>query len=250
MRRDVPGDRPTPAGRPPGAPATRRRARPRRAAALVVGLVLTGSLAACGAGSQAVAPSATPTAASAPAAPTPTPPPPGPAVPDVPVVDASLGASAPSAAAPLRLAVPDLDIDMAVDPVGVVEDGTMEIPEDADRAGWYRFGPAPADPEGATVVAAHVDSWTTGIGPFSRLRDVRPGARIEVTTADGVVHAYTVRDVTQVPKQDAPVAQWFDRTGAPRLVLVTCGGTFDRGIGHYSDNVAVTADPVAGTEGG
>ena len=59
---------------------------------------------------------------------------------------------------PVRLVVPDVGIDMAVDPVGVRDDGEMEIPEDADRAGWYRFGPAPADPAGATVVAAHVDS--------------------------------------------------------------------------------------------
>ena len=57
---------------------------------------------------------------------------------------------------------------MAVDPVGVRDDGEMEIPEDADRAGWYQFGPAPADPAGATVIAAHVDSVQTGIGQFAR----------------------------------------------------------------------------------
>ncbi|WP_203675996.1 class F sortase, partial [Cellulomonas phragmiteti] len=180
----------------------------------------------------------------------PTPPPPGPAVPDVPVVDASLGSQPADAPAPVRVVVADLGIDMPIDPVGVENDGTMEIPEDAGRAGWYRFGPAPATPEGATVVAAHVDSWTTGVGPFSRLRDVAPGARVEVTTEDGVVHAYVVREVTQVPKDDAPVEQWFDRSGAPRIVLVTCGGAFDREVGHYADNVAVTADPVVDAAGG
>ena len=177
---------------------------------------------------------------------------PAPAGPQVPVQDAALGAQppAPAVPAPTRLSVPDLGIDMPVDAVGVEDDGSMEIPEDAGRAGWYRFGPAPATPEGATVVAAHVDSWSTGIGPFSRLRDVRPGARVEVTTADGTVHAYVVREVAQIPKQDAPVEQWFDRTGAPRLVLVTCGGAFDREVGHYADNVAVTAEPAPAAPAG
>lgn len=241
MLRDVPGDRPTPAGRASGtARARRRHVLPRHVAALAALAVLT----ACGSPTTAspAVTSAAPTPAATSTAPTPAAAP----VPDVPLQDAALGAQPAVAAAPAptRVTVPDLGIDMPVDPVGVEDDGTMEIPQDADRAGWYRFGPAPADPEGATVVAAHVDSWTTGVGPFSLLRDVAVGARVELTTADGTVHAYTVQEVVQVPKGDAPVERWFDRSGAPRIVLVTCGGAFDREVGHYSDNVAVTAVPV------
>ncbi|WP_235521058.1 class F sortase [Cellulomonas sp. Leaf395] len=185
------------------------------------------------------------------AAPRPTPAPPSvpsvSSIPSVPVVDATLGAAQTSATPPpVRLAVPDVGIDMAVDPVGVRDDGEMEIPEDADRAGWYRFGPAPADPAGATVVAAHVDSVQTGIGQFAKLLDVGAGAAVTVTTADGIPHQYRVVSVEKIPKDGAPVDQWFDRSGAPRLVLVTCGGTFRRDIGHYTDNVVVTAEPIGG----
>ncbi|WP_307859647.1 class F sortase [Cellulomonas sp. zg-ZUI22] len=245
MNHLVPDGRPAPAGRPPGAATARRRVRSACAAALAV-VALVG---ACGT-SEGNASAPTPTAGAPAATPTAGPPAAGPAVPDVPVQDAGLASLPVAAPAPVRLVVPDLGLDMPIDAVGVAQDGTMEIPQDADRAGWYRFGPSPADPAGATVVAAHVDSWTTGIGPFSELRTVTPGARVEVTTADGAVHAYTVREVTQVPKQDAPVEQWFDREGSPRLVLVTCGGAFDREVGHYADNVAVTADPVVDGAGG
>jgi len=168
-------------------------------------------------------------------------------VPSIAVHDAALGAQTPVAAAPapVRLVVPDVSIDMPVDPVGVRDDGEMEIPEDADRAGWYRFGPAPGD-VGATVLAGHVDSRLTGIGQMARLREVVLGAPLTVTTADGTEHAYRVVDVQKVPKEGAPVDRWFDREGAPRLVLVTCGGAFRRDIGHYTDNVVVTAEPVGG----
>ncbi|WP_315097055.1 class F sortase [uncultured Cellulomonas sp.] len=213
------------------------------ATAVALGTVL-GSLTACtgpeSSSGPEVAASPSPTT-------TPRPTPTAPAGPQVPVVDAALGA-APVVATPppVRLAVPDVGIDMAVDPVGVQDDGAMEIPQDADRAGWYRFGPAPADPAGATVVAAHVDSVQTGIGQFAKLLEVAVGAGVTVTTADGVVREYRVVSVEKVPKDGAPVDQWFDRSGAPRLVLVTCGGTFRRDIGHYTDNVVVTAEPIGG----
>jgi hypothetical protein len=80
-------------------------------------------------------------------------------VPDVPLQAATLGAQ-PSADArrPVDLVIPDRDIQVPVDPVGVAEDGQMEIPPLAERAGWYRFGSSPGDPSGTAVVAAHVDS--------------------------------------------------------------------------------------------
>ncbi|WP_082573511.1 class F sortase [Cellulomonas sp. Root137] len=219
------------------------RPRPARVLATVVALgTMIGPLTAC----TGPEPSAGPVVAASPssaATPRPTP---TPVLPQVPVVDAALGAPVAATPPPVRLVVPDVGIDMAVDPVGVQEDGEMEIPEDADRAGWYRFGPAPADPAGATVVAAHVDSVQTGIGQFARLLDVAVGATITVISADGGVREYRVVGVEKIAKEGAPVDQWFDRSGAPRLVLVTCGGTFRRDIGHYTDNVVVTAEPIGG----
>jgi hypothetical protein len=46
-----------------------------------------------------------------------------------------------------------------------------------------------------------------------------------------------------MPKDSLPTSL-YSRRGRPRLVLVTCGGPFDAGIGHYRDNVVVTAVPA------
>ncbi|MFI2752953.1 class F sortase [Cellulomonas sp. P22] len=165
----------------------------------------------------------------------------------MPVTDAALGATtAPAAAPPVRVQVPDVDIDMPVEAAGVAPEGDMELPDGADVAAWYEFGPAPATAEGSTLIAAHVDSLTTGIGPFARLHDVEPGAQVVVSTADGRTHEYRVQDVARVSKDAAPVGEWFDRGGPPRLVLVTCGGAFDREVRHYAENVVVTAVPEGG----
>ncbi|WP_291889507.1 class F sortase [Cellulomonas sp.] len=169
-----------------------------------------------------------------------------PRAPAVPVTDASRPLPATPVVPPVRLEVPTVGVDMPVDPEGVADDGSMALPPDANRAGWYRYGPGPLSAAGTTLVAAHVDSRLSGVGPFARLRRVGVGDPVTVTASGGTRLAYTVVDVTRVPKDTAPVGAWFDRDGAPRLVLVTCGGAWLADIGHYADNVVVTAEPTRG----
>jgi hypothetical protein len=45
-------------------------------------------------------------------------------------------------------------------------------------------------------------------------------------------------------RKEALPSSIYTRTGAPKLVLVTCGGPFDSRSGHYRDNIVVTAAPV------
>jgi len=170
---------------------------------------------------------------------------PRPAPPAVPIQGTDLAPAA-EVMPPVRIAIPDARIDIAVAPVGVLDTGVMELPAQVDVAGWYRFGPGPASAAGATVLAAHVDSLRYGRGPFSRLKELGVGATVTVTTADGAAHAYTITSNERVSKQEIPLDAVFDQAGAPRLVLITCGGQFDQGTGHYLDNILVTATPVAG----
>ncbi|WP_402463392.1 class F sortase [Isoptericola aurantiacus] len=165
------------------------------------------------------------------------------AVPDVPVRPATDAVATTKPPAPVRVRVGALGIDVPVRPTGAGPDGTMALPDSADEAGWYRFGPAPGSENGATVVAAHVDD-ADSVGPFARLTDARQGDELTVDTADGTTYNYTVTDVRSVEKARTPLAEIFDRSGAPRLVLVTCGGRWDAEVGSYTDNVVVTADPA------
>lgn len=209
-------------------------------ATAALALALAGCSAA-GTPSPTTTPTASATTEAAPApAPTPTV--------DVPVRSAELGAAeATRLPAPVSLDIPTLEAALPVDPVGVQADGQMEIPPLAERAGWYRFGATPGDPEGTTVIAAHVDSVASaGTGPFARLGELVPGDVVDVTLADGSAAAYAVTEVLQVPKSDAAWEGIFTRDGPRRLALITCGGTFDDDARRYSDNVIVLAAPVPG----
>ena len=144
---------------------------------------------------------------------------------------------------PVRVQVPDAGIDVSVTPVGVKPDGQMELPENVDVAGWYRYGPDPDSLVGTTVIAAHVDSLEYGLGQFAKLKGLPAGTRVIVTTADGKAHNYLIDSVQNVLKAQLPVDQIFDREGPPRLTLITCGGQFDYNSLTYSDNVIVMATP-------
>ncbi|ASD21124.1 sortase [Cryobacterium sp. LW097] len=169
---------------------------------------------------------------------------PPPAVPDVPRRSADLAGLAGPVSAPVRVRVPALGIDMPIEAVGLAEDAAMALPANPAVAAWYRYGAGPASPAGATVVAAHVDSLVYDIGPFALLADAPAGTEIVLETADGGAHRYTVASVDSVEKPAVPWASVFDRSGQPRLTLVTCGGEFDYDARRYLSNVIVTAVPA------
>lgn len=147
--------------------------------------------------------------------------------------------------APTRVFVPSASIDMWIRPVGIEDGGFMELPPEPTVAGWYRFGAYPAEGAGNTVLAAHVDSRVYGIGPLSNLRNLAAGTEVQVESEDGGMARYAVESVTYYPRSQLPTDQLFVRDGAPALVLITCGGSFDAATRSYSDNVVAIARPIA-----
>jgi LPXTG-site transpeptidase (sortase) family protein len=143
---------------------------------------------------------------------------------------------------PDRLRVPAAGIDLPVIPVGVADDGLMALPETVAQVGWYEFGARPADRAGSTVLAGHVDTKREGLGPLARLRTIEPGTEITVSAEQGGTRRYRVTSVRKIDKDRVRLPEIFARDGAERLVLITCGGPFDRRTG-YRDNVVLEAEP-------
>ena len=80
---------------------------------------------------------------------------------------------------------------------------------------------------------------------FVELADIEPGAVVDVADEAGRLTSYQVTSVDVISKDALPDDVVFARTGPPRLILVTCGGTFDPEARSYDDNVVVVvAEPV------
>jgi hypothetical protein len=142
------------------------------------------------------------------------------------------------------MAVADLGLTADVVPVLVTGSGALALPEDPRVLGWWAGGPRPGAAQGAVVLAGHVDAVGFGAGPLAALLRAPLGTRVEVVDGDGSARAYVLAERRVTPK-DALPADVFDAGGPPRLVVVTCGGPFDRATGHYRDNVVLVATPSA-----
>lgn len=146
-------------------------------------------------------------------------------------------------AAPVGIEIPSVGITSSLERLGLDGDGAIQTPRAWQSAGWYRRGTRPGQ-QGAAVILGHVDS-TTGPAVFYRLRDVRPGARVRVSRADGSVAVFEVDRLEQHRKTRFPTAEVYFPTAEPTLRLVTCGGAFDRDRGSYRDNLVVFATLVS-----
>ncbi len=138
---------------------------------------------------------------------------------------------------PVSLRIPAIGIAVAVSTLGLNPDGTVEVPTDFQKPGWYRLGPSPGQ-MGSAVILGHVDSYQ-GPAVFFRLRSLSAGDPVEVTLADGVVADFVVTSVAMYPKDQFPSQQVYGSHGNSALQLVTCGGTFDSLTRSYLSNIVV-----------
>ncbi|MCC3276514.1 class F sortase [Arthrobacter sp. zg-Y20] len=161
-----------------------------------------------------------------------------------PTATAAPSAAQPAAAAPVSLSIPAIGTNSQLLPLGLRDDGTLEVPPEppGSPAGWYTGSPAPGD-RGPAVLLGHVNATGGGPGVFAGLRDLRPGDRINVAREDGSTAVFTVDRGEQYGKADFPTLEVYGNTEAAELRLITCDG-FDAASGEFDDNYVVYATLV------
>jgi hypothetical protein len=143
---------------------------------------------------------------------------------------------------PVKLQIPAIGVSVGFVSLGLQPDGTMEVPNSAHQAGWYRGASTPGA-RGPAVVTAHVD-WLQEKGVFHDLARVRPGDEVTVDRTDGATAVFGVTRIEQYPKSQFPADEVYGDTDGAELRLITCGGHFDHATHSYSDNVVVYARMV------
>ncbi|MEV0227897.1 class F sortase [Nonomuraea sp. NPDC050786] len=142
---------------------------------------------------------------------------------------------------PVRIVIKRLGINAPVKSVGLAKDGTIEVPpaNDPNLVGWYRNMSTPGE-AGPAVMLGHKDTRTRS-AVFSRLYEIKNGDTIEVKRQDKTTAVFTVGGVEQASKKTFPTQRVYGPQENAQLHLITCGGTYDRSIGHYVDNIIVYA---------
>ncbi|KQT94370.1 hypothetical protein ASG49_05680 [Marmoricola sp. Leaf446] len=145
---------------------------------------------------------------------------------------------------PVEVRLPDGAV-VRVRAVSSRTDGVLDVPPDVDEAGWWRGGSGIGDLFGSTLLAAHVDSRSQGLGPFATLLESQRGDRFDVTSA-GLRQSFTTTSVRRLDRATALRQRWIYRpAGDRRLVMVTCAPPYLPDRGGYQRLVVVTATPAS-----
>lgn len=141
---------------------------------------------------------------------------------------------------PVRLLVPAIGVDAAVEQVGKKEDGSMGTPTKFGNVGWYALGSAPGQP-GNAVIDGHVNNALTKAGVFEHLSQLALGDTVTVVNASGTQMSFIVTKVEEYPADTAPAASIFTTTGPPGLVLITCDGDWVQSARSFDKRLVVFA---------
>ncbi len=162
-----------------------------------------------------------------------------------------------------RILISGYEVDAPVIVLGLDEDNVMESPDEPCDVAWYDFTSYPGFGSNA-VFSGHVDWFNLGSqgcrcdspggcgGPggavFWDLQNMVMGDLVEVRLQDGTVYQYEVISRRQV-SGSADFREIVSATEKEIITLITCGGTFNRDIGHYNDRVVIQAERIVDAPG-
>jgi sortase A len=142
---------------------------------------------------------------------------------------------------PVRVVIPSIALDAAVEKVALTEDGSMDVPKDPLDVAWYALGPRPGE-KGSATIAGHVDWWHGETAVFADLHKVRPGDRIVVRDDTGAALSFVVRESRTYEASADALDVFTSNDGKAHLNIITCDGTWDKRANQYSKRLVVFTD--------
>jgi LPXTG-site transpeptidase (sortase) family protein len=144
---------------------------------------------------------------------------------------------------PVHLVIPQINVDAALEYVGLTNNGSIGTPTDPTNAAWYVASSLPGE-NGTAVIDGHY-GWKGGQpAVFDRLNELRPGDTIAVTDGQGLSSTFVVRESKTYDKADSATDVFTSNNAGSHLVLVTCEGTWMPSQHSYSGRLVVFADKV------
>lgn len=144
-----------------------------------------------------------------------------------------------SAGLPVRLKIPGISVDAAIEYVGLTPKRAMEVPGNSMNVGWFKLGPHPGD-KGSAVIAGHFDGENGERGVFADLYKLRAGDKLYIENDKGESIVFVVREIRTYDSGYAD--EVFSLSNSAHLNLVTCDGVWDGVKKSYSKRLVVFSD--------
>jgi LPXTG-site transpeptidase (sortase) family protein len=138
--------------------------------------------------------------------------------------------------------IPVINVDAAIEYVGLTPDGAMEVPSQLINAAWYNLGSPPGQ-QGSAVIAGHRSSRTWVPAVFDNLDELCIGDNLYIKDDQGTIISFIVREIrTYDPEDDA--SDVFNLSNGIHLNLITCSGDWNKVQKSYNKRLVIFADLV------
>lgn len=141
----------------------------------------------------------------------------------------------------IRLNIPKINVNSAIESVGITSDGAMGAPKGPANAAWYNLGPRPGE-AGSAVIDGH-SGWFNGIpAVFDNLNKLQKGDKLYIEDKTGTITTFVVRESRSYdPAADASEV-FSSNDEKVHLNLITCEGTWSNTEKSYSNRLVVFTD--------
>lgn len=142
---------------------------------------------------------------------------------------------------PVRLKIPKIHVDAAVEYVGLAHDGAMDVPKSPSSVAWFNLGPHPGE-VGSAVIAGHFGWKGGGAAVFDTVSTLHAGDKLYIEDEKGVQLTFVVREVRTYGKHEGTSGVFFSSDGKAHLNLITCEGVWSKAEKSYSNRLVVFTD--------
>jgi len=142
---------------------------------------------------------------------------------------------------PIRLKIPKINIDTAIEYVGLTPDGAMDMPKGSDNAAWFSLGQRPGE-IGNAIIAGHYGWKNKKPSVFDNLYKLQVGDKIYIEDDKGTTISFVVRESRRYNPETNASNVFSSDDGKSHLNLITCEGNWDETLETYSKRLVVFTD--------
>ena len=156
---------------------------------------------------------------------------------DVPE-DLPVSPKTPTIVSSWRLHIPAINLDTAIEEVGLTPDGNMAVPNNYTNVGWFKQGPKIGQP-GTAVLAGHLNRGKDKPAVFWDLQKLKAGDYIYIADDTKPKQRFRVTAIQNYDVADAPLDKIYTSKEGAKLNLITCSGKWDKNLKDYTKRLVV-----------
>lgn len=156
-------------------------------------------------------------------------------------INASLLSEQIKLSVPVRLKIPEINVDATIESVGLATDGAVDVPKNQNDVVWFNLGPRPGE-KGNAVIAGHYGWKDKNASVFDNLYKLRQGDKIFVEDDQGMVTVFVVKSNRRYNANTDAQDVFVSDDSKAHLNLITCEGEWNKNDKGYTARLVVFTD--------